>query len=510
MRVATRTLYQSGIDQINTSLKRLTKTSEMVATGKKINRVSDDPTGYTRLLSADTSISAMNQIKKNIVTGASFLSNTETILATVQDTLVSARDTAIQMVNGTMTAVDRETVAEQINDIILNLKTVSGTKINGSCLFSGKATDTAPFQFDNDTWPTSVSYKGSDDSFQINTGSLFYADVSIPGDQAFFSATLRVDSTNQHLDFSEYPDSAPLTAVIPEGDYSPLDLAKAMESAMEEASKASFRLTGITNSEGLETTVTVPDGTALTQPSASPFQVQWDGSAWTLEGNGGYSSAILMPESGGGSALIDVNGDNLADITIDVAESDAPFDVSFEITAAPSVDYSVTWDENSGSFSIEDAGGALSDLALLWESGPNSGTGIGEDIGFGSTGDDTGALSYSGEEDVTWGIFQSLMDLRDALKNDDTEGISRGITRLNAQYDHITAQISLAGIRESLLETRDSVIDTLLLNLETEKGGTEDTDMVKSLSDLSARQTAYEAALSANTTITSLSILDYL
>lgn len=510
MRVATRSLYQSGIDQINTNLNRLTKMSENVSTGKKINRAADDPTGYTRILSADTSISAINQIKRNIVTGTSWLSNTETVLTTVQETIESAKNTAIQMVNATISAEDRQAVSEQINDIILNLKTVSGTKINGSYLFSGKATDTAPFQFDNETWPTAVSYNGESNCFQINTGSSFYADVSIPGDQAFFSSTVRVDSTNQNLDFREYSNSAQLTAVIPEGDYSPQELAQVMESAMEEASATPYRLTSISNSTGVGTTVNVVDYASLTQASTSPFQLDWDGSGWTLTDNSGYTTANLMADSDESQAIIDLDGDDLADLTVAIESSTLSQTVTFDVTAQPAVDYSVIYDESTASFSITDAGGTLTDLSLLWGSGSNSGTTIGEDIGFGSSADNTGATSYSGANDVTWGIFQSLIELRDSLKNDDTDGISRAITRLNAQYDHTTTQISLAGIKENLLETRDSVIDTLLLNLETEKGGTEDTDMVKSLSDLSARQTAYEAALSAYSKVTSLSILDYI
>ncbi len=510
MRIATRTLYQSGVDQINSNLERLTKASEAVSTGKKINRAADDPTGYARLLSTDTSISSLSQIKKNIVTGTSWLSNTETVLATVQETLVTVRDTAIQMVNGSMNEVDRATVAEQINDIILNLKTVSGTMINGSYLFSGKATDTAPFQFDNDTWPSSVSYQGSSESFQISTGSRFYADVSIPGDQAFFSTTVRVDSTNQHLDFREYADSAELTAIIPEGDYTARTLAQAMENAMEEASAHPSRITSIAHSGGGTGTVTTATPCTLTQVSTSPFGVSWDGSGWTLTGNGGYTSANIMAESDDSKALIDLDNDDVADLTVAVEASTLPFSVSFDITAQPAVDYSVSYDTVTGAFTIADTAGSLTDFSLLFASGSHSSTSIGSDTGFAPSADVSGAAAYTGSGDVTWGVFQSLIDLRDALSADDTDGINRSITRLNAQYDHLTARISLSGIKENLLETRDSVIDTLLLNLETEKGGTEDTDMVKSISELSARQTAYEAALSAYSNITSLSILDYM
>ena len=509
MRVATRTLYQSSQGQINTNLSRLTKTSEMVATGKKINRSADDPTGYARLLSVDSSISALNQVKRNITTGTSWLSNTATVLATVQEAVVSARDTAIQLANGTMSAVDRDAVAEQINDIILNLKTISGTRLNGSCLFSGQATDTEPFEFDNDTWPETVSYQGESNSFQINTGGKFNVDVSIPGDQAFFDKTIRVDETNHSLDFRENTGSAQLSAIIPDGEYIPAELAAAMETAMEEASSAPFRVTGIANSEGLDTRVSVSDYTVLSSASTSTVKLDWDGTGWTLSDDGGYGSATLMYDSDEDQAGIDLDGDGTSDISLAVEASSDPFSITFDITAQSPADYSVTYDESSKSFSIADDGGTLSDLALLWETGTGSSTSIGEDIGFGTAGDDSGTDSYTGENDVTWGIFQSLIDLRDALKDNDSDSISRAITRLNAHYDHITTEISLAGIKENLMDTRDSVIDTLLLTMETEKGATEDTDMVKSLSDLSSRQTAYEAALAAYSQVTSLSILDY-
>lgn len=508
MRIATKTLFDSGVYRINANLSDVNKASTVVSTGKKINSASDDPTGYAGVLGIHTSISQLAQVQRNITTGSSWLNNTESVLTTIEEDILTARDACIQLAGGNYSDKEREAVAEQINDILLNIGELSATRIDHSYLFSGTATDTRPFVFDDDTWPTSATYEGNDTPFSVDTGNKYIADVSLPGNQVFIENTIWVDDTNNAIDFLENAGTGQLTAEIPEGEYTAAELAAVIEDVMEQASQAANRVTGITNSAGIGTSVVVDDYSLLDMPSVGSFQMDWNGTNWELTGNGGYTSAVLVPESDGTQVAIDLDGDAMGDIEIFLDEFMTAGTVSFDVTAGTAVNYDVAYDETTGSFSVSDEGGTLTELDLLWDSGSESARSIAPDIGFSS--DAIGTTTYTGDSDVTWGIFETLMDLRDAMQNDDTDGITRAITRLNAHYDHFSTQVSLAGITLNVMETRESVMDTLMLNLETRQSETEDADMVRAISDLTARQTAYEASLSAYSKIISVSILDYI
>ena len=176
---------------------------------------------------------------------------------------------------------------------------------------------------------------------------------------------------------------------------------------------------------------------------------------------------------------------------------------------ASSVDYTVSYDANTRQFSIQDDG-TLTELQLLWQTGANAGTSVGPDIGFGASGDDTGSTAYNGALGVEWGIFDTLIDLKGYLISNDVDGIERSITRLDTHFDHFITTISDTGFKEIRLDVKENVISDLNLSYMTRKSKLEDADMIKAISELQARETAYQAALAYSTRVMQLSLMDYL
>ncbi len=92
------------------------------------------------------------------------------------------------------------------------------------------------------------------------------------------------------------------------------------------------------------------------------------------------------------------------------------------------VDYDVTYDYNSGTFSIEEdgtLGRKLEDFQLLWKSGSDAGESAAQVLGFSET--DVSATPIEGDT-ATWGIFETLFDLKEYLASDDVDGIQRTLT----------------------------------------------------------------------------------
>jgi flagellar hook-associated protein 3 FlgL len=93
---------------------------------------------------------------------------------------------------------------------------------------------------------------------------------------------------------------------------------------------------------------------------------------------------------------------------------------------------------------------------------------------------------------------------------DDVDGIERSITRLDTHFNHFTTTISDTGYKEIRLDIKENVISDLNLSYMTRKSKLEDADMIKAISELQARETAYQAALASSARVMQLSLMDYL
>lgn len=179
------------------------------------------------------------------------------------------------------------------------------------------------------------------------------------------------------------------------------------------------------------------------------------------------------------------------------------------------IDYSVSWDDHTKRFTIKENGAELQELDLLWESGDNApitkggtGQGIGTILGFEPMDDVETPLESS--RDVSWGIFDTLIDLNQYLTDDDTDGIERILGKLETHFDHMTARIADTGIRYNRLEVRQTITSEVKLSLTERRSSIEDADFVESVMNLQAIETAYQASLSSTAKLMNISLVDYL
>jgi flagellar hook-associated protein 3 FlgL len=110
----------------------------------------------------------------------------------------------------------------------------------------------------------------------------------------------------------------------------------------------------------------------------------------------------------------------------------------------------------------------------------------------------------------TSGIFNSVLRLRTAIQNQDVAQIGRA----SAQLDEDIARLSLArgdlGIRQQRIESLLSSGDDQLVELESQESDQRDADLANVLSELSARQAAYEANLRLLSQTTRATIFDFI
>ena len=100
MRITNNILTNNLRRNLSSNLERLAILQEHISTSKRILKPSDDPIGIARALSLSRAISVAEQYQYNSEDTVAFLEQTETSLASLGDTLESARERIVEDANG--------------------------------------------------------------------------------------------------------------------------------------------------------------------------------------------------------------------------------------------------------------------------------------------------------------------------------------------------------------------------------------------------------------------------
>lgn len=388
-----------------------------------------------------------------------------------------------------------------------------------------------------------IAEASSDTSIGPDLG--FSGDVSCQPPHSDFPVALkRFDHTNNVIDFTEDAgsgSSSQLSAAIPIGDYADMgELAHAIEQAMEAASVNGIDYS-VSYSENTHAFTIADSGGSLTSlellwnsgTHAGTSAVAELGFDPTVDNSG----AVGFTSDASVSLFTIIQGVN---DTIDFKEiqADSASDRVNELTAviAPGtytdtdsfaravedaledaseqygnrVNYEVSYNTHTHGFTIKEdgeTGKKLEEFDLLWASGKNVSTSAASVLGFEAQDVTAGPVK---SENVSHGIFETLSALKEYLASDDVAGIQRTMTRLDTHYESITSALSDTGTKYNRLTITQDISSKTQLSLTERKSMIEDADIVESVMDLQAIQTAYEAALSATSKIMNLSLVDYL
>ena len=125
---------------------------------------------------------------------------------------------------------------------------------------------------------------------------------------------------------------------------------------------------------------------------------------------------------------------------------------------------SVAYDEDANvSFTISedtDTGRQLESFDLLFSSGTNAESrSAAGDLGFNA--EDVSSKPLEGEE-ATWSVWDTVFNLKDALENDDVDGIQRAMNWLDNHYESLTSSMSTVGrIYSSTATTETTISDSI-------------------------------------------------
>ncbi|MDP8238189.1 MAG: flagellar hook-associated protein FlgL [Candidatus Hatepunaea meridiana] len=175
--IITRTLLQS----LNRNRENLNEFHTAIATGREVRQSSDDPVQFARASRFRNNIDQNEQYLRNITDAKGWLDTTSAILESFHSIVLKAKEIATQGADESYNTDNRTTMANQINEIIKEVISLSNSSYLDKSIFAGTATKSENESFDYDG--ASVTYNGNANSITRRIAENQRATINISGEQ---------------------------------------------------------------------------------------------------------------------------------------------------------------------------------------------------------------------------------------------------------------------------------------------------------------------------------------
>lgn len=194
MRISTNQIFDLNIRSINDNQRGLTETQQQLASGKRINKPSDDPVGAAQVVRLTEQLDKLTQYQRNNDLLSSSLEQQETILRGINSSLNRARVLVIQSGAGFTTNADRKAIGaevEQIRNEVLDL--MNSQNAQGEYIFSGYQSQSQAFEFNPAATGNKVTFSGDDGTNTVQLSDSVTVQSSSSGQTIFEDVLARLN-----------------------------------------------------------------------------------------------------------------------------------------------------------------------------------------------------------------------------------------------------------------------------------------------------------------------------
>ncbi|MDR3038893.1 MAG: hypothetical protein LBV21_06365, partial [Candidatus Adiutrix sp.] len=144
-RTAHRATYRNINDNLGLVSYRIAQLTNRVASEKRINTPSDDPTGAARVLGTRSTLSAITQYRTNVAVSDLWLAESGNAAQTIKEALDKVYTLAEQGATDTYNDSQREAMLTEVEGWFQQIIQNGNTKIGDSYIFSGQKVSTQSF-----------------------------------------------------------------------------------------------------------------------------------------------------------------------------------------------------------------------------------------------------------------------------------------------------------------------------------------------------------------------------
>jgi flagellar hook-associated protein 3 FlgL len=163
MRITNSLLQQRVLRDLQANMSAFAQAQSQVATGKRFERMSEDPLAGSQVMTADRGLRGIEQYRRNSTAARSRTDAEESVLGQLGDLLSRAKELALQEGSATSTGVTRSAAKAEVDRIIEQAIQLGNTQVGNEYVFAGNMVTTAPFD-------TAGGYFGDDGVRQAEVG----------------------------------------------------------------------------------------------------------------------------------------------------------------------------------------------------------------------------------------------------------------------------------------------------------------------------------------------------
>jgi flagellar hook-associated protein 3 FlgL len=195
---------------LNSNLRRMDNSQNQLATGRRINKPSDDPVGIAFGLRYRSEIAANDQYESNANAAVSWMDYTDVTLNQAGSILQRVRELTVQAANGTNSDESLKAIKSEVTQLTEQMVTIGNSEFNGKQVFNGQLTDQKPYTLAN---AENEVTDNQDINFELGAGVKI--GISVNGNNVFgkagsddnlFKVLKDIQESMQHGEFSKLTD----------------------------------------------------------------------------------------------------------------------------------------------------------------------------------------------------------------------------------------------------------------------------------------------------------------
>ncbi|MGG6313267.1 flagellar hook-associated protein FlgL [Paenibacillus macerans] len=144
-RVTSNMMNSQLLLNLNRNALRMNHTQNEMATGRKINRPSDDPVGITYSLRYRSELASNEQFKKNVDSAVSWMDFNDTVLSQTNDVLQRLRELTVKASTGSNPQSALDSISQEVAELKEQLVDIANSQLNGKYIFNGEKFDSKPY-----------------------------------------------------------------------------------------------------------------------------------------------------------------------------------------------------------------------------------------------------------------------------------------------------------------------------------------------------------------------------
>ena len=164
--------------------KQENKALAELASGRRVNFISDDPAAASAMVINRSEVRAMDQFLRNVTGLRALLQIADSALNSVVLAMTRVIQLGVEGANGTLTPDNRLAVAAEVQGLQEQLLSLANLTFQGKFVFAGTAITTQPFVLDGGA-PSGVRYDGNANVTTVEIANGETIKMNLPGDAIF-------------------------------------------------------------------------------------------------------------------------------------------------------------------------------------------------------------------------------------------------------------------------------------------------------------------------------------